>query len=481
MPFGITPFNFGRFHPRSGVALHAATLLLAAHGAVAQTQPAAPAAVPPSTPATTTTTTKPEPAPAVTPSKDPIADRTTPPAAQEGEEADMVLHDGRTISGTLIKRTQTSVVFSVGGVPTTFDMQAIERIVAVPPVEERYKAIKASIDPADAQGLMRLAEWLRAHQRCDLAMIEVENALVADPGNPDARALKLLISEQQKVEEASRKAKEKKQADQPVGRTPEPASHAAKPAAAFPLLTDEQINVIRVYEVDLNAPPKMVIAREVVEQFLSKYAGQRPEGRETIPGSEQGRKIYATRKPVEMLTDMFALKAREFYPQVKVLENPQALQLFRDNVNRTWLVNSCATSKCHGGEEAGRLMLYDRKPASDVAAYTNFLILERFSMAGANGKDPVALINYNEPAQSPLLQLGLPRAEAKFKHPDLDSPGKPRWRPVFRSEQDERFQQAVTWIKSMYGAKDGKRPVYPVEYAPPQPSKAHEATPEPGR
>lgn len=445
-------------------------MLLATHAAVAQTQPPASPEVP-----------RTEPPSAATLPPASIVDRDAPPEAQEGEEADLVLHDGRTINGTLIKRSLTSVVFSVGGVPTTFDMQAIERIVAVPPVEERYKAIKASIDPADAQGLMRLAEWLRAHHRCDLAMLEVDNALLADPGNPDARALKLLIGEQQKIEEASRKAKEKKPADQPVGKTPEPASRSAKPAPVFPVLTDEQINVIRVYEVDLNDPPKMVIAREVVEQFLTKYAGQRPEGRETIPGSDQGRRIYASRKPVEILTDMFALKAREFYPQVKVLENPQSLQLFRDGVNRTWLVNSCATSKCHGGEEAGRLMLYERKPASDVAAYTNFLILERFQMAGADGKDPVSLINYNEPAQSPLLQLGLPRAEAKFKHPEVEAPGRPHWRPVFRSEQDERFQQAVTWIKSMYGAKDGKRPTYPIDYTPPQPSKAPEIAPAPGR
>lgn len=401
-----------------------------------------------------------------------------PRVAGEGEEAELVLRDGRRIGGRLVSRSDTKIVFEVGGVPTTFESAAVDRIEAVPSVEDRYRALRASIDEADAQGLMRLAEWLRSRGRCDLALLEVDRALAADPGNPDGRALRLLIVEQQKLEEAARQAKERKAA------APEADVGSAKPKAkpepaAFPLLTEEQVNVIRVYEVDLASPPKMVIARETIDAFLAKYAGQRPEGRETIPVNEQGRKIYAARKPVEILTDMFALKARDFYPKVQVLENPESMRRFRDDVNRTWLVNACATTRCHGGEEAGRLMLFDRKAASDVAAYTNFLILDRFRVAGEDGRRTVPLINYAEPASSPLLQMGLPRDEATIKHPDLPAAMAGRWRPVFRSPQDDRFRRAVEWIRSMYGAKDGKRPEYPITYEPPQPRTP--AVPPPAR
>ncbi|MEI7656602.1 MAG: hypothetical protein WCK33_00900 [Phycisphaerae bacterium] len=389
-------------------------------------------------------------------------------AASEGEEAELVLRDGRRISGRLVSRSDTKIVFEVGGVPTTFESAGVDRIESVPSVEERYRALRSSIDEADAQGLMRLAEWLRSRGRCDLAVLEVDRALAADPGNPDGRALRLLIVEQQKLEAAARLAKERKTAGPEVEASAPKAKPKAEPLA-FLLLSEEQINVIRVYEVDLASPPKMVMAREAIDEFLAKYAGQRPEGRETIPVNEQGRKIYAARKPVEILTDLFALKARDFYPKVQVLENPESMRRFRDDVNRTWLVNSCATTRCHGGEEAGRLMLFDRKAASDVAAYTNFLILERFRVAGADGRRTVPLINYAEPASSPLLQMGLPRDEATIRHPDLPAEMAGRWRPVFRSPQDDRFRRAVEWIRSMYGAKDGKRPDYPVAYEPPQP------------
>ncbi len=387
------------------------------------------------------------------------------------------MRDGRRIAGRLVSRSETKIVFEVGGVPTTFESGAVDRIETVPSVEERYRALRASIDEADAQGLMRLAEWLRSRGRCELALLEVDRALAADPGNPDGRALRLLIVEQQKLEEAARLAKERK-AEAP-GVEVAPAPRTRPEAAAFPLLTDEQINVIRVYEVDLDAPPKMVIAREAIDEFLARYAGQRPEGRETIPINEQGRKIYAARKPVEILTDMFALKARDFYPKVQVLENPESMRRFRDDVNRTWLVNACATTRCHGGEEAGRLMLFDRKAASDAAAYTNFLILDRFRMKGEDGRQTVPLINYAEPAASPLLQMGLPRDEARITHPELPASMAGRWRPAFRSPQDERFRRAVEWIRSMYGAKDGKRPEYPVVYEPPQPRST--VTPPPAR
>jgi len=400
---------------------------------------------------------------------------TGPKLAAEGDEAELVLRDGRRIAGRLVSRSDTRIIFEVGGVPTTFDSVAVDRIEAVPSVEERYRALRASIDEADAQGLMRLAEWLRSRGRCDLALLEVDRALAADPGNPDGRALRLLIVEQQKLEEAARQAKERKALS--PGGDAAPAPRSKPDPISFPLLTDEQINVIRVYEVDLDSPPKMLIARETIDQFLAQYAGQRPEGRETIPVNEQGRKIYAARKPVEILTDMFALKARDFYPRVQVMENPESMRRFRDDVNRTWLVNACATTRCHGGEEAGRLMLFDRKAASDAGAYTNFLILERFRMEGEDGRRTVPLINYAEPASSPLLQMRLPRDEAMIKHPEVPASMAGRWRPVFRSTDDERFRRAVEWIRSMYGAKDGKRPEYPVAYEPPQPRTPAAAPP----
>ena len=69
----------------------------------------------------------------------------------------------------------------------------------------------------------------------------------------------------------------------------------------------------------------------------------------------------AGKKPGEILRWFFDLRARELYGSIEVLENPRSMRLFRDEVNRAWLTNNCATSKCHGGENAGRLWLTGRR------------------------------------------------------------------------------------------------------------------------
>ena len=99
------------------------------------------------------------------------------------------------------------------------------------------------------------------------------------------------------------------------------------------------------------------------------------------------------------------------------------MRLFRDEVARSWLANSCATARCHGWPDAGRLRLTNKKPGMDAAVYTNFLILDRFRMA-----DGRALINYDEPAKSPLLDMALPRDPARISHPSArGSPACLKW------------------------------------------------------
>jgi hypothetical protein len=149
---------------------------------------------------------------------------------------------------------------------------------------------------------------------------------------------------------------------------------------------------------------------------------------------------------------------------VQVVDEPKSMKAFRDEVNSTWLINSCATNTCHGGEEAGRLVLYNHGARRDPTVYTNFLILDRFRLA-----DGRPLINYDDPEKSPLLQLGLPREDSLVKHPSapMGKAGRDGWKPAFKSVTDVQFHQAAAWIDSMYKP----HPAYPIEYTPPGPDK----------
>ena len=323
-----------------------------------------------------------------------------------------------------------------------FPMSDISMVRALPSVEERYEALRRSIDPEDVEGLLRLAEWLRARGRFDLALAEIERALAVEPLHPDARQLKLLVTEQKKL------------AQVPPSDAPRPRPASERPdRPPFPLLTEQQINLIRVYEIDLKDPPRLLIDRDTITKLLDQYAGVGD-----VPVTREGRDAFYRKRPEDILAIMFDLQARDLYGEVRVMGNPDSMRAFRDNIHRTWLVNSCATNQCHGGEEAGRLRLYNRSTGSDAAVYTNFLILDRFRTA-----DGLPLIDYLSPARSPLLHMGLNRDDALFKDPEVDRPGTARWRPVFRSADSERFKEALEWIGDMYKP----RPNYPIDYQPP--------------
>jgi hypothetical protein len=393
-------------------------------------------------------------------------------------QTELILTDRRRIVGRTVATTAESVTIAIAGVPTTFPMADVELIRKLPPLEEQYERLRAATRDNDVDGLLRLAEWLRSRGRYTLALREIASALAADPTNRAAAEQRTLVEQQQRLAHLSRWREQQREAERarrasspaPASDEPaEPAEDAPAPRRIFPLLTSDQINIIRVFETDLADPPKMRIPREVVNDFLDAYAGQAVEGRGTVPVSPDGRDLFARQRPVEVLRWFFDLRAREFYPRVEVQENPRALRLFRDTVHRTWLINSCATSKCHGGEEAGRLFLYNRNPTRDESATTNLVILDSYRT-----NEGLPLVDYREPERSLLLQYGLPRNQAVTPHPPVEGVTR-RWQPAFEGPQDRRFRDAVNWILSMYPNRTG----YPIEYTPPVPGQLEQEVAEP--
>ena len=424
---------------------------------------------------------------------------TSPPAKAvpfedptEEHETEIILKDRRRVSGKLVEVTSESVVLAISGIPTVFKLDNIEAIRALPTVEERYNDLRAAIADDDIDGLLRLAEWVRQRGRLTLALKEVDAVLAQEPANRAANELKTIIVEQQKLNSLQGKPAPKTDPRQPAkldpangvpgkpaaekpdqpGADPKPTRTARPGNDAFPLLTDEQINIVRVFETDLKDPPAMVIKRDTITRFLDKYEGTIVEGKGVVPVSPEARDQFYRQRPSQVLSWFFDLRAREFYPDVQVLENPGTMRQFRDNVHRTWLINSCATSKCHGGEEAGRFYLYNKNQASDRAAYTNWVILDQFKTS-----DGLPMIDLKDPARSPILQMGLPRDKAIVKHPLVEGSGK-RWIPIFDDANDRRFRAAVDWILSLYPNRSG----YPIDYKPPVP-KSLQAAPQtaPGR
>lgn len=391
---------------------------------------------------------------------EPKTPNTSQPSGEQSE-AELFMLDGRRINGTLVAQDDRTITLRIAGIETPFPRSMVDRLRIIASVDDQYRQLKDSIDPRNIEDRMRLAEWLRSKDRHDSALSEIDAILIDDPTNHDARELRLLIQQQKSLKEKARPSPARPKSEKPR------EAKARPQRIDFPVLTPDEINLIKVFELNLDDPPRMSISREAIDRFLRAYAG-----RDGIPTNREGRDAFYRKRPEEIVSIMFRLRAREFYGEVKVLEHPRAARQFRDNVHRTWLLNSCATNACHGGEQAGRLWLKRDNPTTEATIYTNLLILDRFRLA--NG---LPLIDYTEPHRSPLLHLGLPKEDSLFHHPDVvRGPGHERWRPVFRDRDEERFRAAVEWISSMYRP----RPDYPIVYNPPTPPKppAQQAAPE---
>lgn len=373
-----------------------------------------------------------------------------PPQPEEEREAVVTLRDGQRYTGILVSRDDKSIVLRIAGINTPIKAGQVDRVQILPPINERYRQMRAAIDDNDVEGLLRLVEWLRAKSQWESALTEVDHVLEVQPDNPDAARIKGLIEAQKDL--ASKAGAGKKPPPPKIKKGEQPGG-----GTQFPLLSDHDINVIKVYEVDLSDPPRMVIDRDTIKLLIEQHPGD-----PLIPSTPEGQAALYRATPAKILDIMFKVQARNLYDRVKVIDQPRSMKLFREKVHRGWLENSCATSRCHGGAEAGRLVLATERPGSDPTVYTNFVILDRFKTR--SGKP---LIDYEYPNRSPLLQLAMAKDRSIFKHPEV--PGEQGradiFRPVFKSEEDSRFQDAVDWIKAMYRP----RPEYPIEYTPPGP------------
>lgn len=359
-----------------------------------------------------------------------------------GDQVRVVYGDGRIIEGALVRQLEGLLTMRIAGAEVQVEITPADRVEVLESIEDRYRTVRASIPDADSERILALAVWLQRQRLYEFALVETEHVLEREPTNAEALRLKRTLLPQIELQQRQRES-----ARDAAPKAPRDAARPLKPDE-FPMLTPDQINLIRVYELDLKDPPRLVIPRETIGKLLERYAGH-----PLIPTTKQGRDAFYRREPVEVLDVMFRVQARELYPEVQVMTNPRSMDVFRDRIHATWLVNSAATTQCHGGSKAGRFVLLNRRPTSPAAVYTNFLIIDRYKMA-----DGTPLIDWAEPENSPLLHLGLTPSESLFPHPKVEG-----WQPVFTSRDSRRFKQAVEWIRMMYRP----RPEYPIEYDPP--------------
>lgn len=205
-----------------------------------------------------------------------------------------------------------------------------------------------------------------------------------------------------------------------------------------PYLSEEDISLIRVYEVDLQTdpPPTVRIPRDELRNFLMEFQSD-----DRIPRGKREQEDWLRSDGHKQLALLFQLKARDYYKHVRISSRIESLRNF-SNIHRRYILGYFQPT--FGSGEIQSLYLFPQGRESDRIEMTNYYIL---TQAAIDGKP---IIDRNAPDQSLLVQWGLPRAEAKFPAPDVKG-----WEPKFKNTEDERFIELVDWIKSLVPANQG--------------------------
>ena len=406
-----------------------------------------------------------------------------------GQRGLVQLRDGTVVRGEIIRDTLEEVEFKVDTVQGKLPRSQVYRVVLEMDFDARYARIKASISPEEHGRRLGLARWLTDQGRLDLAITELE-ALLRDADIEEARDMLRDVNARVKLAQAVEVNKRSRAkpapeagntastpgtapgADPATGpaRTGDSKGTATAEAPKGPptsremlpkdLLSNADVNLVRVYEIDFKDPPRMTVSPEGVRQLILRYGSSA-----LVPADSQARNALYSKSGTELAHLLFDLKARDLYGYIEVDEDPASIAKFRTRVHNSWLIGNCATSRCHGGVDAGRFFLYTGNAKDQRIRYTNLLTLLNFKVDGK------PMVNFEDPPNSLLIQYAMPRTTARYPHPDVKG-----WKPIFGNSTPQLMQDTLDWIRSMYQP----RPEYPVKYIPPNLEAPDRATPGTG-
>jgi hypothetical protein len=255
------------------------------------------------------------------------------PDPDEIKECVVTFLNGRKLTGLLMSSGVESIVLRINGIDTTYRRAKIASVNFLPPIRVRFQQFRNALQDNDIDGRLLLVDWLRDRRAYELAVEELESILLIEPDHPQAKILKTWLEQHLKLK------KKRIDRSKTIKKRSAPIQHNA-----VPLLTKEQINLIRVYELDLADPPKFKIHDSTIKELMARSP-------DAFPVDQRQREAIMNGSELDKLKLLFRHKARDLYPQIQILEDPASFQSFKKHLagKTGWLLNSCATARCHGG------------------------------------------------------------------------------------------------------------------------------------
>lgn len=360
-----------------------------------------------------------------------------------GRRVRVVFNDGRVLIGKLVEDGYEAVSIEIEGIAAKYPREAVDAVLPYPTDEELYERFRTTVEPDQFGARYTLALWLYQKKMYRESKRELESLLEVT-NHYEAKQLLTEVNAQLRLLEP----RDGEGDGAPSRGGGEDRTKREKDEPKSPLLSRAEVNLIRVYEIDLDDPPRIQIPESLIATMLERYTDS-----ELIPANSADRRAFYAKEPIEIVKTLFALKARDLYGEIEVLGEPESLNLFRQRVHNAWIINNCATSRCHGGPDGGRLFLHNKNFKDAETRMTNLLILTRTTLDG------VPLVDFEKPTDSLLFQYALPKTEARRPHPDVRG-----WSPVFTPGRRGLQEDFVDWVRSMK-IQAGEYPN--IEYTPP--------------
>jgi hypothetical protein len=377
-------------------------------------------------------------------------------AASPADTAKVWLTDGTVLRGA-VELTQTELTLHNAAGQVSYPRQRVTRIEWFDPpqtVQANYLRRFWELPADDVAEHFALAQWLVEHRLFDAARTQCAYVLKFDSEHQGAKALlekaeRSLEGEPEPTAQAAAESGEQLAGDQDATTRPSHSRYEGVPPP--PVLSESDIQRLKLLECDLDGPPERLNVRfirprgapdleSLVREDLRNAGDYDPDWLYTLEHGE----------PREKLQVILKTTGLKYADRIEVLNHPAAFATYRRRV-LPLVTRGCVRSGCHGGRAAHAFRFPAGSQSRDGYVYASFVILDRMNTAAG------PMIDRGSPEQSALLRFLLPAEEGQEVHPPVEHR---RVRPVLRNPRDPRYQAVVEWI----GSLRSPHPDYQLDY-----------------
>ena len=336
-------------------------------------------------------------------------------AMPEPKPCVVLLKDGSQRRGMLLEDGFEGVRLQVGPRTERIELTNVVGVRWRPTVAQEIEARKATIRSSDPAEMARFIRWLIMEGHVEQAADEIEQYAKDFPkASETTKQLQKLLAARPQLDE----------------QDPKRSSKPRRPALPNGALTPTEVNRIRIWEYDFENPSPVRIPGELRRTFHARHLGK-----SGFPNLKTLRRL----PDHEFLRLLCEMKDRDLYDEVQITVDPPALDRFRRTIHDRWLLPKCGS--CHTRESSpGGFGLETQDANKPEVRMLNLLLLEQ-----AATSDGTPLLNWRNPAESRLLDLGKDPRAAKYPHPEVEG-----YTPVFHRGRETWVTNVIEWLEMMY-------------------------------